>query len=58
MTSHNKTPISDSRVVEETEVPADNQDTPLIVTAREANGKLVMPKEWRDEDDEEGEDDY
>lgn len=48
MTSQNKTPISDSRVVEETEVPADNQDTPLIVTAREANGKLIMPKEWRD----------
>ena len=21
-------------------------------------GKLIMPKEWRDDDDEEGEDDY
>lgn len=38
--------------------PVINWDSPLILTAREENGKLIMPKEWRDDDDEEGEDDY
>ncbi len=31
--------------------PVVNWDSPLILRAREENGKLVMPKEWRDEDD-------
>ncbi len=31
--------------------PVVNWDSPLILRAREENGKLVMPKEWRDEED-------
>ena len=37
--------------------PVVNWDSPLILTTREENGKLIMPKEWRDDDDE-GEDAY
>lgn len=33
--------------------PVVNYDSPLILTAKEKDGKLVMPKEWRDDDDEE-----
>ena len=35
-----------------------NWNSPLILAAREENGKLIMPKEWREQDDVEGEDDY
>lgn len=38
--------------------PAVNWDSPLILKARDENGRLVMPKEWRDEDDRADGDDY
>ncbi len=31
--------------------PVVNWDSPLILKTREEKGKLIMPKEWRDEED-------
>lgn len=42
---NNEISISGSYTVEESEVSAGNQDSPLIGTAREVNRKLIMPKE-------------
>ena len=30
--------------------PVVNWDSPLILRTREKNGKLIMPKEWRDDE--------
>ncbi len=38
--------------------PVVNWDSPLILKAREENGRLIMPKEWRDEDDDEESEGY
>ena len=38
--------------------PVVNWNSPRILDARVENGKLIMPKEWRDDDDPEEDNDY
>ena len=35
-----------------------NWDSPLILNTKEENGSLIMPKEWRDDDDADDNDEY